>query len=180
MIKNRAVLFALVSIALAGALGCSPESGETNSQPETTGLEKYVQQASPKLDALVARHKEMMQQIGNSLRQGSNKSYHYNRETVSDQTAKMGKELDRAQQDFRAMTIPKSGESFANNIMQLILNERIFIEKLENAFKSESQEIPEAVWAELTASAELTPRQKGLLIAEMLRVSGATANANGK
>src|SRR5215216_7262915 len=123
MMKDRAVFFALASTALMAVLACSPGGAKTNSQAETTGLQKYVQQAATKLDALEARHKEMMQQIGHSLRQvgdflhrGPNKSYHYDREVVSDQTAKMGKELDRAQQDFRAMTIPKSGESFANNV----------------------------------------------------------------
>ena len=162
------------------ALACSSGGGSTNSQAEITGLQKYVQQALPKLDTFEARHKEMMRQIGSSFHQGQNKNYQYNKETVLGHTAKMRGELDTLQQDFRAMTLPKSGESFAGNIMQLIVNELVFIDKLEKAFNSDSQEISEGAWSGLTANAQLISYQKSRLIAEMQRVSNATQNANAR
>jgi hypothetical protein len=171
------MFFALFLIT-AAAQGCSSGGVNVDSQADTTSLQKYVQQAMPKLDTFEAKHKEMMRQIGSSLHQGPNKNYQYDRETVLRHTAKMQGELDSLQQDFRAMTLPKSAESFAGNIMQLILNERIFIDKLETAFKAENQEISEGAWSGLAANAQLPPYQKGLLVAAMLRVSGATQNAN--
>jgi hypothetical protein len=87
-------------------------------------------------------------------------------------------ELDSIQKDLRAMTIPKTGESFSGNMMQLIQNEQIFLDKLEAGFKSESHEISEGAWSELSANAGLIPYQKSLLVGAMLKVSGATPNAN--
>jgi hypothetical protein len=179
MIKNRVMFFTLVLIASV-TLACSSGGGSTDSQADITSLQKYTQQATTKLDAFEARHKEMMRQIGSSLRQRPNKNYQYNKETVLGHTAKMRSELDNMQQDFRAMTIPKSAESFAGNIMQLIVNELVFIDKLEKAFQSENQEISEGAWPGLTANGQLILYQKGRLVGEMQRVSSATQNANAR
>jgi seryl-tRNA synthetase len=177
MIKNRGLPFALILIAPAW-LACSSGGESARSQTEITGLQKYVQQVMPKLDALEARHKEMMQQIGASLRQGANRNYQYDADKVSGHVARMRGELDNMQQDFRAMTIPKTGESFAGNIMQLIQNERVFVDKVEDRFKSEAHEISEGAWSELTANAAMTPYQKSLLVGAMMKVTGITQNAN--
>ena len=177
MIKNRGLLFALILIASATP-ACSSGGGGERSQADITALQKYVQQALPKLDALEARHREMMQQIGASLRQGANKNYQYDEEKVSGHIARMRSELDAMQQDFRAMTIPKTGESFAGNMMQLIQNERVFVDKVESRFKSETHEISEGEWSELTANAAMTPYQKNLLVGAMMKVTSATQNAN--
>ena len=179
MTKNRLIFFTLVLIASI-TIACSSGGGSTDPQTDITGLQKYTQQATPKLDAFEARHKEMMRQIAASLRQGSNKNYQYDKETVLGYTAKMRGDLDNMQQDFRAMTVPKSGESFAGNIMQLIVNELVFIDKLEKAFQSENREISEGAWAGLTANAQLIPYQKSRLVGEMQRVSGAAQNANAQ
>lgn len=177
MIKNMILFFGLVLIA-AASQGCSPGGGTARTEAETTGLQKYVRQVLPKLDALEALHKDMMQQIGNSLRPGANKSYRYDEGIVAGQISRVRAEMDNMQKDFRGMTIPKSGESFAGNIMQLIQNERIFVEKIESRFKSESHEIGEGSWSELTANAAMTPYQKSLLAAAMTKVSGLAQNAN--
>ena len=179
MIKSRVIFFTLILIAVI-ALACSSGGTNTVSEADITGLQKYVQQATPKLDTFEARHKEMMRQIGSSLHQGPNKNYQYDRETVLGQTAKMRGDLDNMRQDFRAMTLPKSAESFAGNIMQLIVNEMVFIDKLDTTFKAENQEISEGVWAGLAANAQLIPYQKSRLVSEMQRVSGATQNANAR
>ncbi|HEX8091086.1 MAG TPA: hypothetical protein VF762_19685 [Blastocatellia bacterium] len=177
MIKTMTLFFGLVLIASASQ-ACSSGSGTARTEAETTGLQKYVRQALPKLDALEALHKDMMQQIGKSLRPGANKSYRYDEDIVAGQINRVRTELDNMQKDFREMTIPKSGESFAGNIMQLIQNERIFVAKLESRFKSDSQEISEGAWSELTANAAMTPYQKSLLAGAMAKVSGLTQNAN--
>ncbi|HVG21297.1 MAG TPA: hypothetical protein VNI02_19805 [Blastocatellia bacterium] len=177
MIKNRVLFFTLALIA-SGSLACSSGGGAGRSQSETTALQKYVQEALPKLDALEALHKDMMQQIGKSLRPGANKGYQYDENKVADQIARTRGGLESMQKDFRAMTIPKSGESFAGNIMQLIQNEQIFVDKVESRFKSETREISEGAWSELTANAGMTPYQKNLLVGAMTKVAGLTQNSN--
>lgn len=179
MMKNRVRFFAPLLIALMSA-ACSSGGVSVDTQAEISGLQKYVQQVTPKLDAFEARHKEMMRQIGSSFHQGQNKNYQFDREAVLGHTAKMRGDLDAMQQEFRAMTLPKSGESFAGNIMQLIVNELVFIDKLEKAFKAETQEISEGEWSGLTANAQLISYQKSRLIAEMQRVSNSMQNANGR
>jgi hypothetical protein len=177
MIKNRILFLALILITSA-SLACSQGGGNSNSPAETSSLQKYVQQAVPKLNMLETRHKEMMRQLEKTLRVTPNKNYQYDREKYIDSIAGMRTELDNAQKDFRAMTIPKNAESFAGNIMQWIQNERYFLEKLEAATKAENQEISENAWAELAANSQLIPYQKNLLVNAMMKVSGATLNAN--
>jgi predicted DNA binding protein len=177
MIKNIILFLGLALIASASQ-GCSSGGGAARSEAETTALQKYVRQVLPKLDALEASHKDMMRQIGDSLRPGADKGYRYDEDKVAGQISRMRAELDNMQKDFREMTIPKSGESFAGNIMQLIQNERIYLDKVESRFKSESHEISEGAWSELTANAALTPYQKSLLAGAMTKVAGLTQNAN--
>jgi hypothetical protein len=177
MIKSRVLFLALILIVPA-SLACSSGGGNANSPAERTNLQKFVQQAVPKLDRLEARHKEMVQQLEKALHVTPNKNYQYDRETFVDNIARMRSDLDNAQKDIRAMTIPKTGESFAGNIMQWIQNERYFLDKLETATKPENPEISGSTWADLSANAQVISYQKGLLVNAMMKASGATQNAN--
>lgn len=177
MIKNTPLFFALILVALVSP-ACSSGGQSADPQTSTTNLQKYVQQVVPKLNALEVRHKEMVRQIEKTLHVTPNHNFRYDREPFLDNVARMRSDLDDAQKDFRAMTIPKSAESFAGNVMQWIQNERYFLDKLEAATKSENQEISGATWSDLSANAGVIPYQKDLLVNAMLKASGATQNSN--
>jgi hypothetical protein len=177
MIKNRIHFLALILIVSA-SLACASGGGNANSPAETSRLQKFVQQAVPKLNTLEARHKEMVQQLEKALHVTPDKNYRYDRETFVDNIARMRSDLDNSQKDIRAMTIPKTAESFVGNIMQWIQNERYFLDKLETATKPENQEISGSTWADLSSNAQVISYQKNLLVNAMMKVSGATLNAN--
>jgi hypothetical protein len=177
MIKNRVLFLALILIAPT-SLACSSGGGSANSPAERSNLQKFVQQALPKLNTLEDRHKEMVQQIEKTLRVTPEKNYQYDRDTFVDNIARMRTDLDNAQKDFRAMKIPKSAESFAGNIMQWIQNERYFLDKLEIASKPENQEISGSTWSDLSANAHMIRYQKNLLVNAMMKASGGTQNSN--